>query len=34
VPTLKNWMESKNLAIGGKKPNLVERVEEYFESKG
>ncbi|KAH0565533.1 ATP-dependent DNA helicase II subunit 1 [Trichoglossum hirsutum] len=33
IPTLKNWMESKNLTIGGKKPALVERIEEYFETK-
>ncbi|KAH0537587.1 ATP-dependent DNA helicase II subunit 1 [Glutinoglossum americanum] len=33
VPALKNWMESKNLTISGKKLDLVERVDEYFESK-
>ncbi|KAI9772636.1 MAG: ATP-dependent DNA helicase II subunit 1 [Geoglossum simile] len=33
IQTLKSWMESKNLAVSGKKPDLVERVEEYFENK-
>jgi hypothetical protein len=32
MPTLKAWLESKNLTISGKKLDLVERVEEYFES--
>lgn len=31
VPELKEWLIGKKLAIGGKKDNLVERVEDWFE---
>ena len=33
VPELKVWLQGKVLAVGGKKDVLVERVEEYFETK-
>ncbi|KZF22944.1 ATP-dependent DNA helicase [Xylona heveae TC161] len=33
VPILKSWMENKGLSTSGKKSDLVERVEEYFENK-
>ncbi|KAI9779938.1 MAG: ATP-dependent DNA helicase II subunit 1 [Geoglossum umbratile] len=33
VQALKIWMESKNLTVSGKKADLVERVEGYFEHK-
>ena len=34
VPQLKAWLQGKNMSGSGKKADLVERVEEYFEQKG
>ncbi|KAI9793710.1 MAG: ATP-dependent DNA helicase II subunit 1 [Peltula sp. TS41687] len=31
VPVLKDWMESKHLNLHGKKADLIERIEEWFE---
>ena len=33
MPQLKSWLEIKGIMTGGKKAELVERVEEYFENK-
>jgi len=33
VPVLKAWLQSKGCSIGGKKADLVERVEAFFERK-
>lgn len=33
MPQLESWLYSKGIATGGKKAELVERVEEYFEQK-
>ena len=33
VPQLKSWLQAKNMSVGGKKADLLERVEEYFEQK-
>ena len=30
---LKAWLHDKGMSVGGKKGELVERVEEYFEQK-
>jgi len=34
MPVLKAWLSSKKLSVGGKKAELVDRVEQWFESKG
>ena len=34
VPQLKAWLQGKNMSGSGKKADLLERVEEYFEQKG
>jgi ATP-dependent DNA helicase 2 subunit 1 len=31
IPELKEFCQSKGLAVGGKKPDLVERVEQWIE---
>lgn len=33
VPELKSFLTAKNLSVAGKKQELVDRVEEYFETK-
>lgn len=33
VPALKTWLQGKNLSVSGKKADLVERVESWFEQK-
>ncbi|KAF2763519.1 putative DSB repair complex subunit Ku70 [Pseudovirgaria hyperparasitica] len=33
VPILKEWASSKHIPIDGKKADLIERIEEYFENK-
>ena len=33
LPQLKSWLQTKSISIGGKKADLVERVEDYFEQK-
>lgn len=33
IPQMKAWLQGKNMSVGGKKADLVERVEEFFEQK-
>ena len=33
IPPLKAWLQGKNMSVSGKKADLLERVEEYFEQK-
>ena len=33
IPELKAWLQSKHLAVSGKKADLVERVESHLERK-
>ena len=33
IPQLKAWLHGKNMSVGGKKADLLERVEEFFENK-
>jgi ATP-dependent DNA helicase 2 subunit 1 len=33
VPILKEWAQKKNIPIHGKKNDIVERIQEYFENK-
>lgn len=33
VPVLRAWLQSKGLSVNGKKADLVERVEAFFERK-
>ena len=33
IPQLKSWLQAKGMPVGGKKADLVERVQVYFERK-
>lgn len=33
VPVLKDWAHSKHISVAGKKADIVEKIEEYFEKK-
>ena len=33
IPQLKSWLQANGMAVGGKKAQLVERIEEHFENK-
>lgn len=33
IPQLKSWLQAKGMPVGGKKAELVERIEEHFEQK-
>ncbi|KAF2138231.1 uncharacterized protein K452DRAFT_256339 [Aplosporella prunicola CBS 121167] len=33
VPVLKNWAHSKHISVAGKKADIIERIEEHFETK-
>ena len=33
MSVMKAWLAAKGLAVGGKKADLVERIEEWFEQK-
>ena len=33
MPVMKTWLQGKRLAIGGKKADLVDRIEGWFERK-
>ena len=33
IPQLKAWLQGKNMTVSGKKVDLLERVEEFFDQK-
>lgn len=33
IPKLKEWAHSKHFTVAGKKAEIIERIEEYFENK-